>query len=402
MFNYGWPANTVIVLSILSMMMLAVLLFSALQIKPSKEVEVLKYFDGQFLEKAAAYNRISLLVSIAERFIYWTVMFCAVILLWKNLLINKKINFILAFFIFAAFLTIIYIVLLPLQYYRGFVLEHRFGLSNQGFGAWLGDVAKERAISLFIYALVMTVLYILIIYLPKNWWLAAAAIFIIFIIAANFLFPVLIDPLFYKFTPLDNKNLENKIFAMADKENIKIESMLVADASKKTNRINAYFTGIGKTKRIVIYDNLINKNTEEEVLAVIAHEMGHYKYRHIFISMLIGSASVALVLFILRLMQAHLNVSASVRLVLAMFIVFSFVSYIIMPLQNFISRQFEKQADRTAVELTADPKTAILVFKKLANTNLSNVNPPPPIKYIIYSHPPIIERIKSAETYLSN
>jgi len=217
--------------------------------------------------------------------------------------------------------------------------------------------------------------------------------------AANFIFPVLIDPLFYKFSPLENKNLENRIIKIAEDAGIKIGGILVADASRKTNRINAYFTGIGSTKRIVIYDNLINKNTDDEVLSVIAHEMGHWKYRHIFISIIIGSAAAVLLLFVLRLMQVSIGAAPCIKLVLLMFFIFSLVSYITMPFQNSLSRQFEKQADKTAIELAGNPGVSISMFKKLAHANLSNTNPHPLLKIIIYTHPPIIERIKNAENY---
>jgi STE24 endopeptidase len=320
-----------------------------------------------------------------------------IIIFWKFPFANKRTSIFMAFVMFAAFVLILEIILLPLQYYRSFVLEHRFGLSNQALSAWFSDIFKEKAIALVINSFVMTVIYGLIIYVPKHWWIAAAAIFIIFIVAAIFIFPVLIDPLFYKFSTLDNKNLESRIIEMAEDAGIKIESILVADASRKTNRINAYFTGIGSTKRIVIYDNLINKNTEDEVLSVIAHEMGHWKYRHIFISIIIGSAGMALLLFILRIMQVNLQAAPCIKLVALMFFFFTLISYITMPLQNCISRQFEKQADKTAIELTGSPEVSISIFKKLAYANLSNVSLHQILKYIIYSHPPIIERIKSAE-----
>ena len=298
--------------------------------------------------------------------------------------------------VFAAFSLILYIILLPLQYWRGFVLDHSYGLSNQTLSAWFLDVLKDRAISLLINTGILTVIYIFLIKLPKTWWLAAAAVFIVFIILANFVFPVLVDPLFYKFTPLKDENLRSGIEKIIQKAGIKVGNILVADASRKTNRINAYFTGIGSTKRIVIYDNLLNKNTNEEILSVIAHEAGHWKYRHILYNTIIACVQAAVVLTILKVFQSGFNINASIKLALLLFIIYSLMSYLNMPLDNLISRRFERTADRSVIEFTANPGAQINIFKKLAVSDLSNVSPPPVLEYILYSHPPLLKRIESA------
>lgn len=397
MINNSWAIYVIIIIAVLCVSMLAFILSAAVFLKPYRSTDTLKYFEPDFLTRAAEYNRAALFSSIAERFIFWVLIFGIIALIWKQAFAATRMPVLAACALFAAFNIIIYVLLLPIQYYRGFVLEHKFGLSNQTISAWFIDLLKDRAISLFINTLVLTVLYLLIIYMPRHWWVLAAGIFIVFVIIANFIFPVLIDPLFHKFTPLDNKKLESGIVEMTQKSGIKIDSILVADASRRTSRVNAYFTGIGATKRIVIYDNLLANNTDDEVLAVIAHEIGHVKYKHITISIIIGSAAIAALLLLLKFIHSSLNIGNGPRLIILIFILFSLISYLAIPVQNFVSRQFEKQADKTAIELTENTSAIISIFANIAKSNLSNVDPGPLLKYTIYSHPPIIERIKRAE-----
>jgi STE24 endopeptidase len=314
---------------------------------------------------------------------------------WKNFYFNNRIPILLAAGIFALFSVVIFLIVLPLQYYRGFVIDHSFGLSNQTLASWFMDVLKDRAITLVINTAALTLLYTLIIYIPGNWWMVASAVFIIFLIVVVFIYPILIDPLFYNFSPLEDKELQKSIIKMTDDAGIEVEKILIADASTKTNRVNAYFTGLGNTKRIVIYDNLLNNYSKEETLSVIAHEIGHWKYRHIFLSIIMGAAGIFMIMFILKLIQANINLNTSVKLVIILFIVFSLLNYLSMPLQNFVSRQFEKQADRTVFELTGDRDTQVEILGNLARSNLSNVDPGPVLKYILYTHPPTMDRIRS-------
>ena len=422
MQNYNWTFNFSIATVIAGFVMLAILLVASIMIKPAAGPEVLSRFSVSFLTKAADYNKSVLLVSIAERFIYWTAMIAMVSLFWKNTHANTRIAIYWAVLIFIAFNIILYLVMLPLQYYRGFVLGHSFGLSNQSLSAWFIDILKDRAISLVINSGIMTLIYVLIVKFQKNWWITAASVLILFFILANFIYPVIIDPLFYKFTPLKDEALIKEISALTDKAQIKVDKILVADASRKTNTVNAYFSGIGNTKRIVIYDNLLNNHSRGEVLSVIAHEIGHWRYRHILFNTIIGCVEIILLVFILKIVQSGLQANASgrlvqigpsfplefgqpmnfgIKLVIILFILYSFLSYLVMPLDNFISRQFEKQADKASVMLTGDPQTQIKIFENLAVANLSDVKPGKVLKYTIFSHPPIMERIEASLKFSS-
>jgi len=164
----GWAINLTVLLFIMGLIMLAVLLFLAISIKPPQDSYTAGHFDEEFLNKAANYNRSSLLLSIVQRFLLWVLMSSMIIILWRFPFANKRAGIAMAFALFAAFVIILEIIILPLQYYRGFVLEHRFGLSNQTFLAWFSDILKEKAISLIINSSLMTIIYSLIIYVPKH------------------------------------------------------------------------------------------------------------------------------------------------------------------------------------------------------------------------------------------
>lgn len=401
MGNLGWAINFSIIIGTLALAMLIILFIAALLTRTPESKDVLKYFDSTFLIKAANYNKTVLLISIAERFLTWAFMAAIIYIFWKNFYISNRIPIILAAALFALFSIVLFLIILPLQYYGEFVLDHRFALSNQTLSSWFIDILKERSISLIINTLGLSIIYALIIYLPRHWWIAAASIFILFAIISSFISPVIIDPLFYKFSVLEDKQLANEIIKITEKAGVSIGSILVADTSKKTKKINAYFTGVGKTKRIVIYDNLLNQYTKKEVLAVIAHEVGHWKYKHIIKNIALEAVGIIILFFILYLLKSGLQLGASIKLVLVLFILSGLISYITMPLQNFISRYFEVQADRIAVELTADPQTQIFMLEKLARSNLANVSPNNIVKYLIFSHPPVMERINSINLTLN-
>ncbi|MBN2073440.1 MAG: M48 family metalloprotease, partial [Actinobacteria bacterium] len=146
----------------------------------------------------------------------------------------------------------------------------------------------------------------------------------------------------------------------------------------------------------VLYDNLVNNFTSEEVLSVTAHEIGHWNYRHILKNIIIGSAAGLLAFFVLGLLFSRSHMAGDFRAVLVIILLVFLISFIMMPAQNAVSRYFERQADRRAIELTGDPDTQVSLMVRLANSNLSNVNPNRFIKYFVYSHPPVMERIETA------
>ena len=394
-----WTGGIWIVLGSLAFLMALILLIAAITSKPDYSKEVLHYFNKDFLTEASQYNKISLTLSIIRKLLTWIIIIVIIFATWKYFSQNPKISVLLAAGYIALFLIILQLLLMPFDYYRGFVIEHKFGLSNQSFSSWLVDCLKSKAISFLIYLMVFTVIYTLMTYLPKYWWIIAGAVFIIFLIIGIFISPLIIDPLFYKFKPLEDEETRLAIEDMANEAGIKVDEILIADASRRTNKVNAYFTGIGATKRIVVFDNLLEKFSRKEALTVIAHEMGHWRYLHIIKSFIIGAISGLLLIFFSKILAGKIGMVGDIRFILIIFLLFSIVMFLSLPVQNIISRSFEKQADEAAIKLTDDPQTQISLMKKIAVSNLSSVNPSLIIKYIIYSHPPIIERIESASNY---
>ena len=423
--NHKRAFNFIIVIFALGFVMLAALLIFSLMIKPASDPDVLRHFSSSFLKTAADYNKSVLIISITERFIYWALMISLLALFWKNTAANSRIAIYWAIAIFIVFNIILYVAVLPLQYFREFVLAHKFGLSNQSLSAWFIDVLKDRSISIALNSSVMALLYVLILKFPKKWWIIAASILIMFFLLGNFIYPVIIDPIFYNFTALKDESLQKDIRIITDNAGIKVNSILIADASRKTNTVNAYFYGIGSTKRIVIYDNLLDNHSRDEVLSVIAHEVGHWQYRHIILNIIIGIIEIILLSFIFKIIQPGLQMqtegpgknifqfrdapkkhSASISIhnqavnfsaknIIILFMLYSFLSFIIMPINNLVSRQFEKQADMAAFNLTMNSEAQVKIFENLAISNLSNVRPGKVLQYFIFSHPPIMDRINS-------
>lgn len=389
----------IILISAAFLLAIAILLVGILH-KPAYNNEVLRYFDKDFLLKASQYNRMAITISIARQLVTWIFLIGVIILTWKYFSISSRISIILLVGYIALFFILLYLLLMPLDYLRGFVIEHQYGLSTQTINSWLADFAKNKAISLVISTVSMTVLYVLMIYVTKYWWVVAGAILIIFLIIATYLYPLIIDPLFYKFEPLEDKVLKAQIVEISERAGIKVNEVLVADASRRTNKANAYFTGLGNSKRIVIFDNLLNKFSEKEALSVIVHEVSHWRYLHILKGLALSGVGGILGIFLLKIILGEMGLVADARSILIIILLVSIFTFITLPVPNAISRFHEKQADIMTIQLTGDPEKQILLMTKLADSNLSNVVPHPFIKVMLYSHPPIIERIKMANQYI--
>lgn len=391
----GFILITLISLAILS---LASILLVNLLYKPDHGDNVRQYFDDDLLLKASNYNRVSLNISIASRFLSWSIMSGIIIVFFKYFK-STRINILLAFSFIVLFYILIQLILLPLAYYRGYIIEHRFGLSNQTLAVWFSDYLKENGISILISSLGMTGIYALMVYIPKYWWIISSAVLAIFIVVITYLYPILIDPLFYKFEKLKDTNFQEQIINITGKADIEVKEVLVADASRKTNKANAYFTGIGGSKRIVVFDNLINNFSRKETLSVIAHEIGHWYNWHIFKSIIIGIISGTAGLFLINAVFTYSNMVGDFKSILIIILLISIISFLSLPLQNAVSRTFERQADNFAMKATENPDAQIQLMLKLAESNLSNVSPHWYIKYFLYSHPPIMERIEAAKNF---
>jgi STE24 endopeptidase len=223
------------------------------------------------------------------------------------------------------------------------------------------------------------------------------------ILVLTFVAPVLIDPFFHTFTPLKDADLKARVLRLAERAGITVEQVFEADASRRTVKANAYVTGFGQTKRIVLYDTLLTRASADEVEAVLAHEMGHRMYHHIWkgvvlsvVALFVGLGIAALVLrwVSARGLITHPADPAGLPLLILTLLLLSLVT---LPLQNVVSRHFERQADRAALELTGNRQAHIKVEVDLARSNLADITPPRWAVLLLYTHPPVLERIAIAE-----
>ncbi len=298
-------------------------------------------------------------------------------------------------------------VLFPIRFYRSYVVEHQYGFSNYSLGRWLGDFFKGSAISLVLGAILAVGLYWLLKTSPRWWWLLGTGAFALYVAVLILLTPVLIDPIFSKFTPMQDRRMRADIVALAKKAGIEVGEVLVMDASRRTSHTNAYFTGFGHTKRIVVYDTLVKEHTSREVLSVIAHEIGHWKYAHIYKGYVLGIIGTLLVFLIIKFAGARLlthmplgtDTLASPATIPLLFLIIFACNLVSLPAQNALSRRFERQADQTALELTGDGETFIQMQVKLARVNASDPDPPALVYYWFHTHPSTLERIAAGERY---
>ncbi|KAA0547607.1 M48 family metallopeptidase [Bacillus sp. BGMRC 2118] len=291
----------------------------------------------------------------------------------------------------------------------GYHLSKDYGISIQPFNSWMKDYMIDFWINYFLTGLIVLVLYSLMRKSPKRWWLYGWLFSIPFTLFLTFIQPVFIDPLYNDFYPLKDKELEEKILSIAEKAGIPAEHVYEVNMSEKTNAMNAYVTGIGDNSRIVLWDTTLNKLEHDEVLFIMAHEMGHYVKKHVLFGV-ISSTLVSLIGFYLihKLMSIiigrfghrfNIQDMKEVATIPLFFLLLSVLSFLFAPVSNSVSRAHELQSDTYAVELTENPEAAVGSFQKLTQSNLSEVNPPFLVKLFRYTHPPMVERIHYLDSY---
>jgi STE24 endopeptidase len=240
-------------------------------------------------------------------------------------------------------------------------------------------------------------------WLPRWWWLAGWAAFSVLTVLFTFLWPIAIAPLFNKFTPLDDPQLTKRIVALADEAGVPLKEVLVADASKRSTAENAYVAGLGGTKQLVLYDTLLKNGDDDETLFVVAHELGHKVRDHVVKGLALSCLGLFLGFAVLGWLSHRSDVwswagAGGVTDIRALPLLLAFASLaalLTLPIQNTVSRHFETQADETAMTLTHDPDTAVRVFRRLAFSNISDLRPPPIATWLLFTHPPVADRIEA-------
>lgn len=316
-------------------------------------------------------------------------------------------SFIWTFFVYVTVLSFSMTVFgFPLAFYSGYVHEHKWNFSNQTVKSWLWEQTKSFFVGLVIFLLLLGLLLWIMAAASQWWWiLAAGAMALVSVVMAT-LFPVVLAPIFNKYTPIEDEELTGALERILFEGGLKSSGFFKEDMSRQTKKEDAFLAGLGKTRRVVLGDNLLANMNNREIVSIIAHEVGHYRYRHIWKNILIGTGQQAVVFFILHVSLKALfpRFLTTNRWNLALIPVFAILlgvlSWLLFgPLNNALSRIFERQADRYALQSTHDKRPFMTALAGLADRNLSNAYPEWWVKFLYYSHPPVGERLEMAEKF---
>ncbi|WFA08950.1 M48 family metallopeptidase [Tissierella sp. Yu-01] len=306
------------------------------------------------------------------------------------------------------FFGLVFIINLPLEFYSSFVLRHRYGLTDQSILRWLELNIKGFLVNDLITSLFIWVPYYIIYTSPKSWWFKIGLLAIPVIVFMVFISPFVIDPIFNDYTSIEDERLGKNIEVLLEKAGIEDAQIYKVDKSKDTKTMNAYMTGIFKSKRIVLWDTTINNLTEDEVLSITAHEIGHYVKGHIWENIIFSSIGSIVMLYlvyissnwVLKLSNGtfgfrNLYNFASIPLLIIMLNLYSFLGN---PITSYISRRMEMQADRYEVSLVQNRESAITAMEKLYDTSLGVPRPSNIYKIWYHTHPPLEERVEFYKT----
>ncbi|GMU95613.1 M48 family metallopeptidase [Ignavibacterium album] len=357
------------------------------------------------------YNNIKLTISIAETVLLFTLTFLFLYLGYSRRLSEILYSFtesdyvvLILFSVITA--SVISIVFFPLNFYSSFILEHKYKLSNQTLLKYFTEGFKSAIVSGVIGIPILILFYFILKEFGDAWWLIfATAMFFISVILSQ-LFPIVIFPIFYKVKPIEDEQLKERIKTLAKDAGLKVQDVYSFDMSKNTKKANAAFTGLGKTKRIILGDTLLSSYSKDEIETVIAHELGHYKKKHIVKNILYGTINSFVLFFAISLLYRYslpwfgfssiTEISALPLLTLWAML----IGLIQTPIGNMLSRKFEYEADRYAIETTKKPTSFIQTLNKLTEQNLGDKEPHPFVEWFFYSHPSIRKRIAAIEDFI--
>ena len=296
---------------------------------------------------------------------------------------------------------------LPLSYYSGFILPHRYEISTQTLKGWVSDRGKGFLIGAPIALLVLEVIYAILRAYPDTWWLWTAGFLLVFNVILGNLAPILIMPIFNKFSPLDEEHadLAERLLKLAAQANTKVRGVYKFDMSRRTTSANAALTGIGNSRRILLGDTLIEEFSADEIETVLAHELGHHVNKDIPMGMVISSLTTLIGLYLAALGLEWgvgyfgFDSSADIAALPLFGLVLGAFGLVTMPIGNAFSRWRERQADRYALEATGKASAFASAMTRLANQNLAEVDPEPWVEFLLYSHPALSKRIAMAEAF---
>lgn len=322
--------------------------------------------------------------------------------IFEEIVISMNLHQYLTGLLFIGLLSVVlFFIDLPFSLYSIFVIEEEYGFNKQTFTSFIGDIAKQGILTSLLGGILLTGIFFFV-DKTDNWWIWASIFFISFQMIILIIYPTVIAPLFNKFTPLEDGELKDRLFQLAKKTNFPVKGIFVMDGSKRSGHSNAYFTGFGKNRRVVLYDTLIESLSTDELYGVLAHEIGHWKKGHIKKRMLLTFLTMPLIFFIVSLAINfeplfaifNMNSGTSYGILVLISLVSSSFTFFITPFTNHLSRKDEFEADSFARDIIGDGESLKSALLTLSKENLSNLTPHKGYSTYYYSHPPVSERVK--------
>lgn len=350
------------------------------------------------------YNNIKLAFGISKTIVTFILLFVFVYYDFSKYLVNYLSTYVtnsyIILFIFVVILGIILSILFfPANFYTEFLLEHKYNLSNQTFFTWIWENFKSTMVGSIIGIPILMIFYYIMENYGNLWWLPFAFLLFIVTVILSKVLPIIILPIFYKLTPIEDEDLKQRILVLSDSVNMKIDNVFQFNLSKNTKKANAAFTGLGKTKKILLGDTLTNEFSNDEIETVIAHELGHYKHKHLITNIVVSTVSSFLTFYLLSVLYQFsigwlgfkeiTEIAALPLLVLWGML----IGLIQTPLLNILSRKHEYQADEYAVKTTNKKDIFIDTLTKLTEKNMGDKEPHPFVEWFFYSHPSIKKRV---------
>lgn len=370
------------------------------------------FMSAEQIEKAESYTRIRYLSFFLETPLQMVVLILIMGLSikfrnWVEKLLKWRFLQLTGYLVLFSVLTVL--IYLPVDAFF-FYLDHYYGISHTPLQTWLKDMLIDMGLNLLYLIPVMSLFYWVMKKSPQKWWFWAWLVSIPIIFALVFIQPVLIEPLYHDYQELQDEALKQDILQLAAQANIPAEQVYEVNMSERTNAVNAYVSGLGSSSRIVLWDTTLEKMDEDEIMTVMAHEMGHYVQKHILWSLLIGIAlslgGFWLLYHVFRLFILNWGSSWGIKsgydlaAIPIIFLIISMFSLAVTPIENAVSRQYERAADAYSMEMTGDGEAAISAFQKIAAENLGTMRQPSIVRIFLGSHPPLEERIKYFQQFI--
>jgi STE24 endopeptidase len=361
--------------------------------------------------KAKRYNQIKIKITIAgivlDLLFLIILLFTGLSVYIRSLVESSTSSFFLTIAVYSLIIGFFdEIISLPLHFYSGYFLEHKFEMSNQGIKDWIVDQLKSLGLTIAIGLPLVLIFYFILKNFNDNWWILTGIVFtVLFVLLAKFA-PLILFPVFFKFKPLENENLKERLIQLCEKVGTKINGVFEMDLSKKSKSANAGLAGTGKTRRIILSDTLLNNFSEDEIESIMAHELGHHIYKHMLKGLILQTVFIFFGFFIASVVLKNAIGFFGFRTIYdvaglpLIILVVSILSVILLPIVNSISRKMELQADAYACRMSSNPQAFLAGLEKLANLNLADRNPNPIIEFIFYSHPSIERRLRFGQKIL--